>query len=234
MSLFFALLIAFGLYLLNIYIIKIINLRKINVYFEVINSSFPASKTKSKFSFFALKVWLINYFSAIYDEKLKPKGLIVVLFSALFFVVINEFFLRFNASLIIILGVLVGNFLAKKIEEKQIKKEFEENFPKALTIINGAISSGANISQALEDCAKSLESQNLAKEFKAIVKGLSIGEDMLSLFSKSYKKLPFKNYYFFLMSLLVSLKSGARLKEILSRLSKATSNAKAMQKKKKQ
>lgn len=231
---FYILFIFIGSFFLFLSILKIQKQKNINKYMLLLDESLINIKKRKKIGFLTIfKVKVLNYFSPLYlkEEGFKGKSILIMFVFTLIIVLINEFFLKFSIFVFIIIGILWGTYLAKILQVKALKNEFEENFPQALVILNGAISSGSNITQALEDCSQSLEG-SIAKEFKTMVKSLDLGEEPSRVFANSYKRLPFKNYYFFLMSLLVSIKSGAKLKEILSRLSSATTKAKAMEKKK--
>lgn len=172
-------------------------------------------------------------FSNIYqkDTGFNRKNLIILCAIICIFVAVNKLFLGFNLALAAIFAGFVGIYLINSFHLKLIRDDFDKNFPEVLVILNGAISAGANVPQALNDCANAV-SGVLSSELKKIVKSLAIGDDANKVFEASYKRLPFKSYYFFLTALSVSLNSGARLKEVLSRLSNATSKAKAIEKKK--
>lgn len=174
-----------------------------------------------------------SLFENIYTKAdgIKRQGAITLIICVVLMLVINALFLNFNVLLPIVLGVGLGIYMANFLHARAVKEDFERNFPEALVILNGAISAGSNINQALKDCADAIEGV-LHKELKMIVRSLEIGDDAQKVFEASYKRLPFKSYYFFLTALSVSLNSGARLKEILSRLASSTTKAKAIEKKK--
>lgn len=172
-------------------------------------------------------------FRNIYDKNtgINRKNLIIFVSIICILLFINKTFLNLNVVAIFVLAFVFGIYFVNKLAFKQIKDDFDKNFPELLVVLNGAISAGSNVNQALQDCSNAI-SGVLRTELKIIVKALAIGDDTQKVFEASYKRLPFKNYYFFLTSLLVSLNSGARLKEILSRLATSGTKAKAMEKKK--
>lgn len=172
-------------------------------------------------------------FRNIYDKNtgINRKNLIIFVSIICILLFINKTFLNLNVVAIFVLAFAFGIYFVNKLAFKQIKDDFDKNFPELLVVLNGAISAGSNVNQALQDCSNAI-SGVLRTELKIIVKALAIGDDTQKVFEASYKRLPFKNYYFFLTSLLVSLNSGARLKEILSRLATSGTKAKAMEKKK--
>lgn len=210
---------------------SLVLINKINKYNEILNLSLPETKEKKNDILLSIKFKLLDFFSASYDNGFKSRGILILLICAIIFLILNSIFLKFNVFLVFLLALIIGAKIGKKIEFRQISNEFEKTFPEALVILNGAVSSGSNITKALEDVSKTITGV-LSHELKTIVKGLEIGDEPSHVFMQSYKRLPFDNYYFFLTSLLVSLKSGARLKEILSRLSQSINQAKAMQRKK--
>ncbi|MBZ8006792.1 type II secretion system F family protein [Campylobacter sp. RM9334] len=172
-------------------------------------------------------------FRNIYDKNtgLNRKNLIIFVVIVCVLLFINKTFLNLNVIIVFFASCVFGIYFINKLAFKQIKDDFDKNFPELLVVLNGAISAGSNVNQALQDCSNVI-SGVLRTELKIIVKALAIGDDTQKVFEASYKRLPFKNYYFFLTSLLVSLNSGARLKEILSRLATSGTKAKAMEKKK--
>ncbi|PAF43369.1 type II secretion system F family protein [Helicobacter sp. 11S03491-1] len=210
-------------------------LKNTQKFMELIDISYPNLKDKEqKASLFQILMQkLIWHFRNVYDPQkgIILKGFLTTFISMLILVGLNRIFLQFNIFLVILIAIFFGAYLANVLYMRAIKNEFEKNFPQALIVISGAISSGNNITQALQDCAGSMEGI-LANEFKIIVRSLNMGDDPTKVFGQSYQRLPFENYYFFLTSLLVSIKSGARIKEVLSRLSTATTKAKSMEKKK--
>lgn len=216
----------FGLLLFYIGI-RSIRIQKINNRF-LNEFKIIKSKTKIKKNFINSN-FLRNIYTS--SEGFKKSGLIALSITFAIIMTINAFFLNFNSILVAIFAFLIGVLVVNKLHQKAITDDFEKNFPELLVVLNGAISAGANVTQALSDSANSIDGI-LGREIKLIVKSLSIGDDMQKVFDLSYTRLPFKSYYFFLTALSVSLNSGAKLKEILSRLSSSVTKAKAMEKKK--
>ncbi|PAF46959.1 hypothetical protein BKH46_05850 [Helicobacter sp. 12S02634-8] len=232
---FFVVMLIFGVMglLWAIYLGK--KMQKIQKLVEYIDLTYPSldSNQRKKPLLTSLSQRLQWHFRNVYTQEkgLKLTGVLAVLVSVGVFVGANALFLQFNFLLILCVAVLFGGYIANSLQEKRLRNEFENSFPEALVIISGAISSGNNITQALQSCADTM-SGVLADEFKTIVRSLNVGEDPEKIFIQSYARLPFDHYYFFLTSLLVSIKSGARIKEVLSKLSGAVTKAKAMEKKK--
>lgn len=229
---FYLALLCFGLFGL-VYSLKLASYnKKVQSFMELVDVHIPDTRAKS-ISFDAkLKLWLGRYFNPIYSQsKLHTKPFLFMVFVMIAFFVLNDMFLRLNLLIPLFTSVIFSIYLINKFNQIRIKNDFEKNFPEAIVVLNGAISSGSNITQALEYYSQNA-SGAIANEFKLITRSLNIGEDPAVVFASSYKRLPFRNYYFFLITILVSLKSGAKLKEILARLGESTSKAKAMERKK--
>lgn len=117
-----------------------------------------------------------------------------------------------------------------KILNKKKRKAFNVNFSEALTTINGAISSGRTFLQAMSDYA--CQSDNiLSREFGMISRRLNMGDDPEKLFIDSWRRYPYREYYFFIVAILLNFQGGGRLKEVLVKLQKAISTGIAMEKK---
>ncbi|WP_180673988.1 type II secretion system F family protein [Helicobacter sp. 13S00482-2] len=235
MKLVFLLCITCAIMLIIYVIISSIKMKNAVVFMEMVDALYPDLKNqKHKLSFKKLIYQkIIWHFRNVYTQEngISLKGFLIICICSFLCLLSNHLFLQFNPFLAIIIGVFFGGHIANMLHNKAIKKDFEKSFPEALVIISGAVQSGNNITLALQDCANSMNGV-LANEFKTIVKSLNIGDDPSKVFANSYKRLPFGNYYFFLTSLLVSIKSGAKIKEVLSRLSSSTTKAKSMEKKK--
>lgn len=209
-------------------------IKRLNRYMEIVDLVIPSMKKSNQWRLtYFLKSSFYNYFNSIYDREIgiRTKGLMICLGMVVLIYLGNYLFLQLPGIIALTVGIFTGGYVAKRIDLREKRLEFEKAFPQALIIINGAISSGGNIIQALQDCSKSIDGV-LSKEFEIITRSLSIGDDPANIFANSYSRMPFQSYYFFLIALLVSMKSGAKLKEILSRLSSATTKAKTMEKKK--
>ncbi|MDO7253122.1 type II secretion system F family protein [Helicobacter cappadocius] len=235
MKIFFLLCILYAIATIVSVIISIQRMKNIQSFMGIIDLSYPNLKSQKQKTSITKLIWQKNiwYFRNVYTREngLIIKGFTIVCICLLLCILSNHLFLQFNIFLVILFGIFLGGYIANILHIKTIKNDFEKNFPEALVIIQGAVQSGNNITLALEDCANSINGV-LADEFKTIVKSLNVGDDPSKIFANSYKRLPFGNYYFFLTSLLVSIKSGAKIKEVLSRLSSSTTKAKSMEKKK--
>lgn len=230
---FYLLLLLFGIFML-IYSFNLISYNKrVLSFMELVDTHIPEVNIKKIPFSIKLKLALLKYFQPIYNHQtgLSIKKLLFLILLAVVLLILNSMFLRLPSFLVFLLSIPFGMYIINRINQIQIKNDFEKNFPEAIVVLNGAISSGNNITQALEYYAQNSNGA-IADEFKLITKSLNIGEDPAKVFAASYNRLPFRNYYFFLITILVSLKSGAKLKEILARLGESTSRAKAMERKK--
>lgn len=140
----------------------------------------------------------------------------------------------FHQSVFIVSGVsfVLALIIIERVERSVLRSSFQRVFPEALTVINGAISSGSSIIQALSDCGEVMP-EPLGEELSRISRRLNLGDSPERVFKSSCRRLPYKEYYFFTVAILVNMKSGAKLREVLLRLGKTVSNAKAMESKKK-
>ncbi|MCD8213630.1 MAG: type II secretion system F family protein, partial [Campylobacter sp.] len=219
MNQFYFLILIFGIISLFYSLKSIFLVRRIEKYNEILEINLP-SLDNGKVEILPLFYYkLKEFFNASYDEKngLKTRGVIVLLVVIAVVCLINALFLNFNQLIFLIIGIYLGAVIGKKLELKALQNEFESTFPQALVILNGAISSGNNVIQALNDASQNVEGV-LSREFKTITRSLSIGDDPTNVFAESYRRLPFQNYYFFLTAMLGSMNTCSTQKEILSRL----------------
>ncbi|VFS48736.1 Flp pilus assembly protein TadB [Budvicia aquatica] len=69
-------------------------------------------------------------------------------------------------------------------------------------------------------------------ELKIISRRLSIGEDARSVLLDSYQRLPYREYYFFILAVMININGGGQVRDVMSRLAKQISDAKIMDRKK--
>lgn len=140
----------------------------------------------------------------------------------------------FHQSPLIMAGAssILALIVVERVERVVLHNSFQQVFPEALAVINGAISSGSSIVQALADCGAVMP-EPLGEELSRISRRLNMGDMPERVFRSSCHRLPYKEYYFFTVAIMVNMKSGAKLREVLLRLGKTVANAKAMESKKK-
>ncbi|ATA19270.1 tight adherence protein B [Gibbsiella quercinecans] len=144
---------------------------------------------------------------------------------------VNQNYLNLNAAIVQSLCfvlTLYGLYLNSK---KKMRLAFDAEFSEALNIINSSIRAGNSVIQGIEQCGEKM-SGVLGDEFKQIAQRLEIGEDADSVFMASWKRLPFNEYYFFIITVQLNMKGGGQVKEVMSRLGQLISNARILEKKK--
>ncbi len=144
--------------------------------------------------------------------------------------IINVNFFNFPSLPILLSLTPVSYILWYKILLKKRKKIFEVDFTESISSINGAISSGRTFLQAMEDYSKN-NNNSLAKEFSVITRRLNFGDNPEVVFLDSWKHYPYKEYYFFIVAILLNINSGGRLREVLGKLQRSLASNTAMEKK---
>lgn len=144
--------------------------------------------------------------------------------------IINVNFFNFPSLPILLSLTPVSYIFWYKILLKKKKKIFEVDFTESISSINGAISSGRTFLQAMEDYSKN-NNNSLAKEFSVITRRLNFGDNPEVVFLDSWKHYPYKEYYFFIVAILLNINSGGRLREVLGKLQRSLASNTAMEKK---
>lgn len=144
--------------------------------------------------------------------------------------IININYFNFSTLPLVLVLTPVSYVFWYKILLKKRKKIFEVDFTESLSSINGAISSGRTFLQAMDDYSKN-NSNNLAKEFGIITRRLNFGDNPEVVFLDSWKSYPYKEYYFFIVAILLNINSGGRLREVLGKLQRSLASNTAMEKK---
>lgn len=165
------------------------------------------------------------------QRKVLIRNIVIVIGVIMGALIFNKFVTHQDEFNVIGAGFILSLLVLVRVEKRILQKSFSRVFPEALSVINGALTSGNSISQALADCALIMP-EPLGEEFGRISRRLNVGEAPERVLKSSYKRLPFKEYYFFTVAILINLKSGARLREVLLRLGKTVANAKAIESKK--
>ncbi|CNI13959.1 Flp pilus assembly protein TadB [Yersinia massiliensis] len=177
--------------------------------------------------------FILNYIDLFRHRQSRVLGrnILLMLATVVICFALNHYV--FHQAILVILPVsmLIGLLVVDKVEKTILRKSFQQIFPEALTVINGAISSGNSIVQALADCSLIMP-EPLGEELGRVSRRLNVGESPERIFKSSYRRLPYKEYYFFTIAILVNMKSGAKLREVLLRLGKTVANARAMENKK--
>lgn len=167
----------------------------------------------------------------VFNPNIKKKLTIFILLSTLFISITDRFlfnlgFLTSNVIFIPIL-LLIYYFKLKRVREQTFKDEF----PDALSILAGAVSTGHSITHAFEYVGKQLNN-DIGREFKSIGNRLLIGEDIDDVLTRSSNSFPYSEYFFFITAIKISLHRGGQIKETLNIISRLMFDSRRMEKKK--
>lgn len=143
-------------------------------------------------------------------------------------VIFNNLYLDVDNIPVIFGSAVFSILLMLFIVKRKVKKQFYETFPEALSTIIGIISSGSSISVAFQQCAKMEGS--VGKAMKEVNARMEVGENPHNVLLNSYRLLPFNEYYFFVLTVMVNLDGGGELKDVLTNLSKVLTNNAALAK----
>ncbi|OEE79572.1 type II secretion system F family protein [Vibrio genomosp. F6] len=169
------------------------------------------------------------------NKLLYPNGLIkLILFFSISSTVIyfiNVWFFRQDyIQLWLILEPILLIVFFVKLSAFQAKK-FQDNFPDALNILAGALSSGQSIVHAFEYVGTQLDNE-VGKEFKKMAERLLIGEDPDGVLARSASTFPYVEYFFFASAIRINLSRGGQLKNVINRINRIMFEARAIDKKK--
>lgn len=114
---------------------------------------------------------------------------------------------------------------------KRMRQDFEVEFSEALNIINSSIRAGNTVTQGINECGKKLEGA-VGEELRQVSQRLDIGEDVENVFMGSYQRLPYREYYFFIVTVLINMRGGGQVKEVMSRLGTLISDSRIIERKK--
>ncbi|EJG0428825.1 type II secretion system F family protein [Vibrio parahaemolyticus] len=110
-------------------------------------------------------------------------------------------------------------------------QRFKDNFPDALNILSGALSSGQSIVHAFEYVGTQLDNE-VGEEFKKMSERLLIGEDPDDVLARSAASFPYVEYFFFAATIRINLSRGGQLKDVINRINRIMFEARAIEKKK--
>ncbi|GKX63309.1 type II secretion system F family protein [Pragia fontium] len=173
--------------------------------------------------------WM-QYFRGYNNEKMVLNASVMfVTFGMMLFV--NIYWTHFNWGLIIALTILILIWGMMHFGRATNKKLFDNSFPEVLSVVNAAVSSGSSIHHALERCGQDVAGP-LGAEFHLISRRLNLGEDAEVVFDDAYQRFKYKEFYFFIIVMLVSVQRGGQLRVLMNRLSRVVASTKAMERKK--
>ncbi|MEZ8200116.1 type II secretion system F family protein [Vibrio splendidus] len=170
-------------------------------------------------------------FNKLLNPNAGSKLLLFMSISSVAVYFINDWFLRLEywkvwLGLIPILFIM---FILKLSGLRE--KKFKDNFPDALNILSGALSSGQSIVHAFEYVGTQLDNE-VGKEFKKMSERLLIGEDPDDVLARSASTFPYVEYFFFASTIRINLSRGGQLKNVINRINRIMFEARAIEKKK--
>ena len=133
----------------------------------------------------------------------------------------------FNIPLLIFIpAMLLTAFIGQiRIGRTLRRRYFEDRFPEVLAVVNAAVSAGNSIHQALQRCGEGIEGE-LGQVFHRIDRRLNLGEEPERVFNDAWQDYRYREFYFFVVVMLVSLQHGGQLRTLVGRLSRIISNSK--------
>ncbi|AHF79108.1 Flp pilus assembly protein B (plasmid) [Sodalis praecaptivus] len=111
------------------------------------------------------------------------------------------------------------------------RKNFENNFPEVLSIVNAVVSTGNSVQQALQRCGNAIPGP-LGATFDRIDRRLNLGEEPDRVFSDARQEFRFPEFHFFSIVILVSMDRGGQLKGLIGQISRIINNNKKISRRK--
>ncbi|TOI78687.1 pilus assembly protein TadB [Vibrio parahaemolyticus] len=144
---------------------------------------------------------------------------------------VNDWFFMFEYwKVLLALEPILFVMFILKLSGIQAQR-FKDNFPDALNILSGALSSGQSIVHAFEYVGTQLENE-VGEEFKKMSERLLIGEDPDDVLARSAASFPYVEYFFFAATIRINLSRGGQLKDVINRINRIMFEARAIEKKK--
>ena len=178
---------------------------------------------------FDINAWIKLNYRLLMMGPSKARTFMYILVGTVACIFLNQKYLHYDIYVVIPVGFYVSISIICIIRKKKLKTEFYANFPEALNIITGLIASGYAITTTFKNCANSVDGI-VGTTFKEMNDRLDVGDSVENVMFNSYLQLPFPEYYFFILTVMVNLDSGGELKEIFGRLSKMLTNNRIMAK----
>lgn len=172
------------------------------------------------------------YFSVLEpgNKRVFFRNLLIPLLASGAVMMVNAFYINLSTQWVAPPVTVMVFLVWHAMLVKKKRKQFNQNFMEALTSIGGAVSSGRTFVQAMSDYSF-LSDSALAIEFGIISRRLNMGDSPEQVFNESWKRFPYREYYFFIVAILLNINSGGKLKEVLSKLQRSISTGVAMEKK---
>ncbi|HCE3243917.1 TPA: type II secretion system F family protein [Vibrio parahaemolyticus] len=144
---------------------------------------------------------------------------------------VNDWFFMFEYwKVLMALEPILFVMFILKLSGTQAQR-FKDNFPDALNILSGALSSGQSIVHAFEYVGTQLDNE-VGEEFKKMSERLLIGEDPDDVLARSAASFPYVEYFFFAATIRINLSRGGQLKDVINRINRIMFEARAIEKKK--
>ncbi|MEK1976445.1 type II secretion system F family protein [Vibrio parahaemolyticus] len=144
---------------------------------------------------------------------------------------VNDWFFMFEYwKVLLALEPILFVMFILKLSGIQAQR-FKDDFPDALNILSGALSSGQSIVHAFEYVGTQLDNE-VGEEFKKMSERLLIGEDPDDVLARSAASFPYVEYFFFAATIRINLSRGGQLKDVINRINRIMFEARAIEKKK--
>ena len=147
------------------------------------------------------------------------------------FLYLNAEYIQLEPLIVQPVVLLLTTYALYLRSKKKMRQQFESTFSEALNVINSSLRAGNSVIQGIGQCGQKLEGI-LGEEFRQVAQRLEIGESPESVFMDSWKRLPYREYYFFIVTVLINMKGGGQIREVMSRLSSLISSSRIMERKK--
>ncbi|MWN89519.1 hypothetical protein GQ597_02160 [Gilliamella sp. Pra-s65] len=168
---------------------------------------------------FDFGITIRSYYSLLIIGQSKTQLFIYIFVGTVLGIILNQSYINYNSYVAVLVSFICSIAVVIFIKKRKLKKEFYETFPEALNTIAGVVSSGGAIVTTFKTCGNTI-SGIVGKTMKDVDSRIEIGENIEDVLIRSYLRLPFPEYYFFILTVMVNLDSGGELKEVLSRLAK--------------
>lgn len=165
------------------------------------------------------------------NSELLIKNMVITIVGVAGALYINIEFLQFDNFTIAIVVMIIIPYILYVQQIRKSRTEFERDFSEALNIINSSVRVGRPVLQGFEECAKMINS-DFGQEFKRILMRLDIGDEPERVFMDSYYRYPYSEYFSFVITVLINLKGGGQVSEVMTRLTMLISASKALDRKK--
>jgi tight adherence protein B len=140
--------------------------------------------------------------------------------------------LKLSSTLLMPIVAVAASYFIYTASKKRSRTDFEVSFAEAINIVSSSVSVGNTVVSGIEQCGEKLEGTLVGSVFKRIHKRLEIGEDLETVLMDSYNQLRYREYYFFIIAIIINMKGGGQIKEIMSRLGQIITNGRIMDRKK--